>query len=293
MGPREIFLTTVVPGTIVGVALLVAWMLNARRKDPGQGPQWIVPIAFAIAFIVAFWTIDPLARWWPNTGSQRLPHIAASAMLAGLGCVWLGKFVLARHVITAVSIAVAVWMTIGSLPAATLVRGDLAIWITAVAVGGAILLAATDAAASNVPRWLPAMQFMLVALAASLICLFSQIALFSILAGTLVAIATAASIVSMIRKDATYWPGGTLFLYTLIASLCVGASQYAQYPVHLSAYLLVLCAPLGSLAARIPHDESTRKWKPVLFGFVGVLAPLIGAVIIGYVTRHVSVPYDY
>jgi hypothetical protein len=302
VGPREIILTTFVPGLIVGVPMLVAWLLHARREEPGRGPVWIAPIVFGIAFAVASWAVDPLARWWPHAGSQRLPHVAAVAVLAGLGSTWLHRSAIARHAFAVTSLAIAIWAVIGSLPPQTLARTDLAIWIISIALGGSVVLLVTDATAgrgstrtdpARIPAWLPAMQFALVALAASLVCLFSKIGIFAMLAGTLVAISTAASIVGMICRKTVYWPGGTLFLYTIIAALCVGASQYAQYPLHLSAYVLVLIAPLGVLAARLTKDPGTARWKPVVLSFVGVLLPSATAIIIALATRHVSVPYDF
>ena len=293
MEPREFILTTIVPGTIVGVALLVAWMLNARREKPGPGPQWVAPVAFAVAFAVAYWAVDPLSRWWPKAGSARLPHVAAFAMLAGLGCVWLRRPTFAKHVLAAFSLAFAVWAVIGALPAVSLPRTDLAIWIAAVSIGGSVILGLTHFAASKTPAWVVPMQFVFVALATSAICMFSQIAIFAKLAGSLVAISTAAAIVGVIRKNAVLGPGGTLVLYTLLASLCVGASQFAPYPLHVTAYVLLLCAPLGSLAARLPRSSNASQCKPVVSGILGVLVLLICAVAIGFFTRHISIPYEF
>ena len=293
MGPREIILTTIVPGTIVGVALLLAWMLNARRKEPGQGPQWVAPIAFAFAFALASWAAEPLARWWPIDGSKRLPHVAVFAMFAGLGCVWLRKPRFAIHALAALSLALAIWAVIGTLPAVSLPRTNLVIWIAAVTIGGSAILGLTHDAARESPAWLAPMHYALMALATGAICMFSQIAIFAMMAGSLVAISTAAAIVGLIRKNAVLGPGGTLVLYTLLASLCVGASQFAPYPLHVTAYVLLLCAPLGSLAARLPRNPNASQWKPVVSGILGLIVLLISAVAIGFFTRHISIPYEF
>ena len=293
MGPREIILTTIVPGTIVGVTLLLAWVLSARRKEPGQGPQWVAPVTFAFAFALASWAADPLARWWPIDGSKRLPHVAVFAMFAGLGCVWLRKPRFAIHALATFSLAFAVWAVIGTLPAVSLPRTNLVIWIAAVTIGGSAILRLTNDAAKESPAWLAPMQFVLMALATGAICMFSQIAIFAIMAGSLVAISTAAAIVGVIRKNAVLGPGGTLVLYTLLASLCVGASQFSPHPLHLTAYVLVICAPIGSLAARLPRSPNASRWKPFVAGTLGVLVLLISAVVIGFFTRHISVPYNF
>ena len=56
--------------------------------------------------------------------------------------------------------------------------------------------------------------------------------------------------------------------------------------------MLVLIAPLGSLVAVIPSVRRGQSWKATALALAGVLIPLIAAVGIALLTRHVSEPYD-
>ncbi len=293
MGLHEFILIGPVPGVIVGVTLLVAWTLYFRGKRQGRGPLWVAPVVFALAFLPAFSANNSLARVWPRDGSYRFPHVAIAAMLAGLGCALIYKPAFVRHLISASALGFCVWVVIGSLPAVSLPRADLVVWIVAVGIGGAAVVALTDWAGSSQPAWVPPIQLVLVALATSLICLYSKVAIFSMLAGGVVAMATAAAVVGAIHKGMSISRGGTLVLYTLLAALCVGATQHTSYRLHLSAYVLVLIAPLGSLVAVIPNVRRMDSWKASLLALAGVLIPLVAAVGIALITRHVSEPYDY
>ncbi|MCH7961905.1 MAG: hypothetical protein IIC49_06175 [Planctomycetes bacterium] len=132
MGPREFILIGPVPGMIVGVTLLVAWTLFFRGKRRGRGPLWVAPVVFALGFLPAFLANNSIARVWPRDGSYRFPHVALAAMLAGLGCVLIHKPAFVRHVISASALGFCVWVVIGSMPAVSLARADLVVWIVAV-----------------------------------------------------------------------------------------------------------------------------------------------------------------
>ena len=292
MGPREFILIGPVPGMIVGVTLLGAWTIFNRGKRRGRGPLWVAPVVFALGFLPAFLANNSIARVWPRDGSYRFPHVALAAMLAGLGCVLIHKPAFVRHVISASALGFCVWVVIGSMPAVSLARADLVVWIVAVGIGGSAVVALTDWAGSLQPAWVLPTQLVFVALATSLICLYSSIAILSQHAGGVVAMATAAAIVGAIHKGMSISRGGTLVLYSLLAALCVGATQHTSYPVHLSAYVLVLIAPLGSLVAVIPSVRRGQSWKATALALAGVLIPLIAAVGIALLTRHVSEPYD-
>lgn len=282
-----------VPGVIVGVALLCAWTLFYRGERRGRGPLWVAPVVFALAFLPAFSANNSIARVWPKDGSYRLPHVALAAMLAGLGCALIYKPAFVRHVLSALALAFCVWAVIGSLPAVSLPRTDLAVWIVAIAIGGSAVVALADWAGNSQPAWVPPTQLVLVALATSLICLYSKVAIFSMLAGGVVAMASVAAVVGAVHRGMSISRGGTLVLYSLLAALCVGATQHTSYPLHLFAYVLVLIAPLGSLAAVLPSVRRMDSWKLSLLALAGVLIPLIAAVGIALLTRHVSEPYDY
>lgn len=291
MGPREFILIGPVPGMIVGVTLLGAWMVFFRGERRGRGPLWVAPVVFALAFLPAFLANNSIARVWPRDGSYRFPHVALVAMLAGLGCVLIHKPAFVRHVLSGLALGFCVWVVIGSIPAVSLPRADLVVWIVAVGIGGAAIIALADWAGSLQPAWVLPTQLVFVALATSLICLYSSIAIFSQHAGGVVAMATAAAVVGAIYKGMSISRGGTLVLYSLLAALCVGATQHTSYPVHLSAYVLVLIAPLGSLVAVIPRVRRGQSWKATALALAGVLIPLIAAVGIALLTRHVSEPY--
>ncbi|MCB9844527.1 MAG: hypothetical protein H6811_00870 [Phycisphaeraceae bacterium] len=174
MEPSEIILYAgLLPGAIVGVGLLCAWLtwraIEKRRtagpRPHALGPIWVLPILLGLALIPIDLARDPRVQVWPKETTERFPHIIVAACLFALidtavrAPLWLSA-ILRIPLFGAVS-----WAILEPLPR----TGDASpggFWLLIAGLGAALAAVsiAIDASARRVPTWITAL-ILLVAIA--------------------------------------------------------------------------------------------------------------------------------
>lgn len=301
MGPREVILSGVVPGFIVGLMLVLSWWIAAvtgvRRPQrearggvirvavsgpDGTGPLWAGAVAFGAAILVAMFAFDrPPTSFWPTSGDDRIWLGAAAVALVGVILGVVSSLVKVPKLVNALAFGTVTgagaWALFEPLAAEYVGLGGAAIWgpVTGLVVAGQVYVA--EVSAPRFRGW----RFPLVLLPiAGLIVpthFWSGFAGAALMSNGLVAVVSAAALAGVLAPRINLGGGALGVFLSQHALLIVLNRGYSYEPgMSLVQFCVLLAAPLGIAVLLIPALWKWPAWRGVVIG--GVLCAVLAVV---------------
>lgn len=296
---RGILIGGVLPGAIVTILLIAAWLLVRRVR-----PHWAAPLLIALAILPAELLVhDHGIDLWPRSGPDRVPHVALVLMLLALAEALTVRGARLGALLRVIGACAAHWMLLGVLIKPGLWSvSEGALAIGALVIGAAAVATIVEGIASIMPArpgepegssgWLraprPGLDAVVVLFVAAnavpFVILNAGIAYHAQLAGGVVAALGACLATSIVVPRFTLTRGGITLSVLLLSGLLAVGRYYSMDGVPRVQILLCALAPLALLARLVP-GVARLGWIPRA-GVLGGLAliPSATAIVLSFLS---------
>lgn len=299
-----------IPGAVALLVLMAGWYLHALRVSrldqgigdtparPSDGPRWLLPLLLALGYAGGDYASHYTVHFWPHDNTYRYTHAIALIALLGMGEGLVRIAILPALLLRTMVYAGAFWM-LSEGYTHTVFSGVPSLWAYALvgALGAALIATGADHGAQSPPppppppppggdsvrraTWVDAVTWILIGAGMMPILYMNNFGIGAQLPAGIIAVMSAALLVSLVFKDFSLARGGVTVLVGFVLTLVTG-SIIQTGALDLPSVLLVALAP-GVLLIPLPVDSGMRR----LLARLAVLMVIFGG---AFASLHFSQP---